>query len=176
MMEYKGYQARVGFDDEAEVFFGEVLHTRDVITFEGTTVEEIRREFHNSVDDYLRFCEERGQEPDKPYSGRFLVRMDPDEHRLVATASVRASLSLNAWVCQRLVACAVGEVGEEAAPAGQIGYTQTAWRIALTKSSTPSGASAVPLSLDALQGLLGTNRQAGLARYASLGTEARYAN
>ena len=81
MMEYKGYYAKVEFDDEANVFHGEVLNLRDVITFEGETVNELRRAFKDSVDDYLAFCADRGEEPEKPYSGKFLVRVEPELHK-----------------------------------------------------------------------------------------------
>src|SRR5690606_9741 len=70
MMEYKGYRARVEFDDEAELFHGEVIGTRDVITFQGRSVEELKTAFADSVDDYLEFCASQGKAPDKPYSGR----------------------------------------------------------------------------------------------------------
>ena len=66
MMEYKGYRATVTFDDEAGVFHGEVVDTRDVIVFEGTSVEQLHREFHCSVDDYLAVCAERGRSPETP--------------------------------------------------------------------------------------------------------------
>lgn len=68
-MEYQGYTAVVEFDDEAGVFHGAVRHLRDVITFEGTSVEELRQAFRDSVDDYVEFCARRGKEPDRPYSG-----------------------------------------------------------------------------------------------------------
>ena len=63
MMDYKGYVGRVEYDDEAGIFHGEVINTRDVITFQGETVEELRKAFRDSVDDYLAFCAERGEEP-----------------------------------------------------------------------------------------------------------------
>lgn len=66
MMEYKGYAGRVEFDDEAGIFHGEVLHTRDVITFQGRSVDELKAAFQESVDDYLAFCEQRGEQPDRP--------------------------------------------------------------------------------------------------------------
>jgi len=69
LMEYKGYFGKVEFDDEANIFHGEVINLRDVITFEGKTVEEIREAFHESIDDYLEFCAARGEDPEKPYSG-----------------------------------------------------------------------------------------------------------
>jgi len=67
MLQYKGYAGHVEFDDETGIFHGEVLDLRDVITFQGKSVEEIERAFRESVDDYLEFCEERHEEPDKPY-------------------------------------------------------------------------------------------------------------
>ncbi|HBJ84154.1 MAG TPA: type II toxin-antitoxin system HicB family antitoxin [Verrucomicrobiales bacterium] len=65
-MNYQGYQSAVSFDDEAEIFHGEVTGIRDVITFQGTTVEELKQAFHASVDDYLAFCASRGESPDQP--------------------------------------------------------------------------------------------------------------
>jgi predicted HicB family RNase H-like nuclease len=68
-MEYKGYIGQVAFDDEASIFHGKVINTRDVITFQGKSVAELKKAFRDSVDDYLAFCSERGEEPDKPFSG-----------------------------------------------------------------------------------------------------------
>ena len=70
MMEYKGYLGQVEFDDEAGTFHGEVINTRDVITFQGKSVAELKKAFQDSVDDYLAFCAARGEEPDKPSSGK----------------------------------------------------------------------------------------------------------
>lgn len=98
MMEYKGYAGRVEFDDEAGTFHGEVVNTRDVITFQGTTVEEIRQAFHDSVDDYLDFCAQLGQAPDKPFTGRFMLRLPPDLHRQAYIAARQAGKSLNSWI------------------------------------------------------------------------------
>ncbi len=98
MMEYKGYIAKVAFDDEAGIFHGEVLNLRDVITFQGTTVAKLRKTFRESVDDYLNFCAERNEPPEKPYSGRFVVRIDPSLHKTIATKAKLADKSLNAWL------------------------------------------------------------------------------
>lgn len=97
-MEYKGYTARVEFDADAGVMFGEVEGLRDVVTFEATDVKHLQRAFHDAVDDYLEMCEKRGREPEKPYSGKFLVRVDPKLHRDIAMAAARAGKSLNAFV------------------------------------------------------------------------------
>ena len=98
MMDYKGYNARVEFDDEAGVFHGEILNIRDVVTFEGRTVVELRKAFRDSVDDYLDFCESRNEPPEKPYSGRFVVRVDPGLHKSIATRAMLNHKSLNSWV------------------------------------------------------------------------------
>lgn len=98
MMEYKGYVAKVEFDDDAGIFHGEVLNLRDVITFQGRTVAELRKAFRESVDDYIEFCAERGEAPEKPYSGHFVVRVDPSLHKAIATQARLADKSLNAWL------------------------------------------------------------------------------
>ncbi len=66
MMKYKGYEAKVNFDDEAGLFHGEVIDLRDVVTFQGTSVEELRVAFRDSIDDYLDFCASRGEQPAQP--------------------------------------------------------------------------------------------------------------
>ena len=97
-MKYKGYSAHVEYDPEERVFAGRVEHIRDVVTFEASDVESLEREFHLSVDEYLEFCRERGAEPEKPYSGNYLVRMGPELHKSVASAAGRNGMSLNAWM------------------------------------------------------------------------------
>jgi predicted HicB family RNase H-like nuclease len=98
MIKYKGYTAKIEFDDQVNVFHGEVLNIRDVITFQGRTVEELRNAFHDSVEDYLDFCAHRNEPPEKPYSGRFVVRLAPSLHRAIATQARLADKSLNAWI------------------------------------------------------------------------------
>lgn len=102
MMNYKGYRCTIRFDDEAEIFHGEVTGLRDVVTFQGKTVEELKVAFRESVDDYLDFCAARGEEPDKPYSGRFLLRVDPSLHRRLVELSADEGESLNNWIASRL--------------------------------------------------------------------------
>ncbi|SOE16840.1 predicted HicB family RNase H-like nuclease [Hoeflea halophila] len=102
MMHYNGYEALVEFDEDAELFHGEVINTRDVITFQGNSASELKKAFAESVDDYLAFCAERGVEPDKPYSGQFVVRAEPALHRALVTAAKRAGVSLNKLVTTTL--------------------------------------------------------------------------
>lgn len=102
MMTYKGYSGTVRFDDEGEILHGEVLGLRDVVTFQGTTVEELKRAFEESIDDYLEFCEERGEKADKPFSGKFLMRIDPQLHRRLYELSADEGESLNSWLKSKL--------------------------------------------------------------------------
>jgi predicted HicB family RNase H-like nuclease len=97
-MEYKGYFAKVEFDDDANIFHGEVINLRDVITFEGETVKKLKKAFQDSVDDYLDFCAERGEDPEKPYSGKFVVRVEPELHKNITIEARKAGKSLNVWV------------------------------------------------------------------------------
>ena len=98
MMEYKGYIGNVEFYDEADIFHGEVINLRDVVTFQGETVEQLRKAFQDSIDDYLEFCCERGEAPEKPYSGKFMVRIEPELHRAVALRAKLTHKSLNTWI------------------------------------------------------------------------------
>ncbi len=102
MMEYKGFVGNVEYDDRAEIFHGEVINTRDVITFQGTSVAELRKAFKDSVDDYLTFCGERGEKPEKPFSGQFVTRISPDLHRNLTAVAIISGQSLNSWVNQQL--------------------------------------------------------------------------
>ena len=102
VMQYKGYLGVFEFDEDAETFHGRVVNTRDVITFEGRSAKELRRALADSVEDYLAFCAERGEEPEKPFSGKFVVRIDPELHRDLVVAAARANKSLNAFVVEAL--------------------------------------------------------------------------
>ncbi len=98
MINYKGYIATIEYDEDARIFAGEVINTRSVITFQGSSVDEIEQEFHNSVDDYLEWCKEDGVEPEKPYSGRFNVRFEPVLHQRAAVAAKSMGISLNKFI------------------------------------------------------------------------------
>jgi predicted HicB family RNase H-like nuclease len=101
-MRYKGYDAVVEYDDDGEIFHGEVINLRDVITFQGKSVSELKKAFAGSVEDYLAFCRERGEEPEKPFSGQFVVRAEPALHKAMFSAAKRAGMSLNKWVTSAL--------------------------------------------------------------------------
>jgi len=109
MMEYKGYTAKVEFDDEAEIFHGEVIGIKDVVTFQGKTPKELKKAFRESVEDYLSFCKERGEAPDKPFTGKFVVRISPELHRKIYLSAKLSNASINAWLNEKLE----GVVNEE---------------------------------------------------------------
>ncbi len=102
MLNYKGYTGHVEFDDEAGIFHSEVLDLRDVVTFQGTSIDELEQAFKESIADYLEFCQTRGEEPDKPFSGRLMLRLSPELHRRAYTSSKREGKSLNQWIAERL--------------------------------------------------------------------------
>lgn len=102
MMEYKGYIGKIEIDDEVGILYGEVINVRDVITFEGTSVEEVQEAFHESVDDYLAFCAERGESPEKPFSGKFVLRLPEELHRQAYIQAKLKNKSLNSWVTEVL--------------------------------------------------------------------------
>jgi predicted HicB family RNase H-like nuclease len=102
MLRYKGYTGRVELDEERRTFHGEVVELRDVVTFEGRSVEELERAFRDSVDDYLDFCRARGEEPDKPFTGRLMVRLPPELHRRVYVRARSEGKSLNQWISEQL--------------------------------------------------------------------------
>src|SRR5229473_3942018 len=102
MMKYKDYLADVQFDDETGIFHGEAINTRDAITFQGVSVKKLRKAFKDSIEDYLTFCKQRGEEPDKPFSGQFVTRIPPELHRQVNLEASISGKSLNAWVVEQL--------------------------------------------------------------------------
>jgi predicted HicB family RNase H-like nuclease len=101
-MTHDGYIARVELDEEAGLFHGEVVNTRDVLTFQGRTLDELRTAFADTIADYVDWCHERGKQPERPYSGNFTVRVSPELHRRIAAAAARDGKSVNAFVVSAL--------------------------------------------------------------------------
>ena len=102
MMKYKGYTGHVVYDDEAKIFHGEVLGIRDVITFQGLSVDELEQAFKDSVDDYLAFCLERKEQPEKPFSGKFNLRIPKELHAKLSIAAQTHGESLNSFITKTL--------------------------------------------------------------------------
>ncbi len=106
-MHYKGYSGEVELDLDAGVLYGRVIGIRDTVTFQSESAAEIRREFEASVDDYLAFCAERGEEPNKPYSGHLPFRTTPERHRQIALAASACGMSMNGWMDETLADAAM---------------------------------------------------------------------
>jgi len=98
ILQYKGYYAAVHFSADDDVFFGKLLGIDDLVNFEGASVKELKKAFHEAVDDYLETCEELGKEPNKTYKGSFNVRISTDLHKAAAVFASVHNISLNDFV------------------------------------------------------------------------------
>lgn len=98
LMRYKGYWAKVQYSEEDDCFWGKVEGIRDSITFEGRTVDDLRKDFEGAIDDYIDWCKKDGIEPQKQYSGSFNIRIAPELHREASLLSKIKDISLNQFV------------------------------------------------------------------------------
>lgn len=101
-MNYKGYKAHIEFDPEDNIFVGTIIGLKDSVVFHGTSVAELETSFHESVDDYLAACKVLGQEPNKPYSGKILLRVPIELHAAVAALAEARGTSINKLAAQVL--------------------------------------------------------------------------
>jgi len=101
-MTYKGYTAIVGYSAEDECLVGHIAGINDVIGFHADSVEEIRKVFQETVDDYLATCAKIGREPNKSYSGKVTLRLPPELHAQLAVQAEAKGSSLNNWMVSRL--------------------------------------------------------------------------
>jgi predicted HicB family RNase H-like nuclease len=108
-MSHKGYSARIEFDERDSLFVGRILGVRTMISFHGETVAGLRSAFEHAVDEYLRDCKAEGTRPERPASGKLLLRIPQDVHRRATVAAQAAGKSLNQWATELLQ----GAVGRE---------------------------------------------------------------
>jgi predicted HicB family RNase H-like nuclease len=101
-MNHRGYTARIDFDERDQIFVGRVLGLRAIISFHGETVAELRAAFESAVDDFLQDCAEQGIKPEKPVSGKMLLRVSPEIHGAALVAAQAAGKSLNQWATKVL--------------------------------------------------------------------------
>lgn len=101
-MSHKGYTARIEFDARDNIFVGRVLGLRAMISFHGETVAMLRSEFETAIEDFLRDCKEQGVRPEKPASGKLMLRMPPEVHGAALIAAQAAGKSLNQWATEVL--------------------------------------------------------------------------
>jgi len=110
VMTYKGYTARIKYDDYDEIFFGKLAGIRDGVGFHADTVADLKAAFHEAVDDYIETCAKIGKDPQKPYSGNLMLRVDPAVHSKAALAAELSGKSLNQWGEEVLRAAAEKQV------------------------------------------------------------------
>jgi predicted HicB family RNase H-like nuclease len=96
-MRYKGYAARIEYDERDDIFVGRVLGMRDIISFHASSVPELHEAFRGALEDYLADCAEQGITPEKPASGKVMLRIRPEVHAAASVAARAAGKSLNQW-------------------------------------------------------------------------------
>ena len=96
-LSHRGYSAVVEFDPEDLIFTGRIANVNDVIGFHADSVDALVVSFHEAVDDYLATCAKLGKQPDKAFSGKIMLRVDPELHAKAALAALASGLSLNQW-------------------------------------------------------------------------------
>jgi predicted HicB family RNase H-like nuclease len=101
-MKHKGYSARIEYSDEDSCFVGHIAGIRDVVGFHGEAVSELRAAFEEAVNDYLETCQKIGRQPQKPYSGKLMLRIPPKVHAAVAQAAEVSGKSINQWAADML--------------------------------------------------------------------------
>lgn len=99
---YEGYAARIEFSSDDECFVGHIAGIKDVVGFHGETVAELKAAFEEAVNDYLETCNMVGKMPQKPYSGKLMLRISPEIHAAVATAAELSGKSINQWASEAL--------------------------------------------------------------------------
>ena len=103
IMMHKGYLAEIDYSDEDALFTGRLAGIDDVIGFHGQSVSELRAAMVEAVEDYLATCKKLGRKPQKTYSGKFLVRLEPAVHARAAIAAQAEGKSLNAWIGEAII-------------------------------------------------------------------------
>ena len=101
-MSYNGYSAQIEYDGEDGIFVVHLVGIRDIVSFHGVTVDELNHHFREAVEHYLAVCEERGENPQKQYSGNLMLRISPDVHAAVAATSKIQGKSINQWAAEVL--------------------------------------------------------------------------
>lgn len=95
VMTYKGYSARVEYDDEDGILFGQIAGIRDGVGFHADNVGALKDAFHEAVDDYIETRRKTGKTPQKPYSGKVMLRLSPELHAKLALTAELQGKSIN---------------------------------------------------------------------------------
>jgi predicted HicB family RNase H-like nuclease len=102
ILKHEGYIAEVGYEEGDELMHGSVVNARAVLHFAGRNIDEMKAAFADTIADYREWCQERGVEPEKPYSGTLSLRIAPELHRRVAEQAAKAGESINQFIADRL--------------------------------------------------------------------------
>ncbi|MBD5553517.1 MAG: type II toxin-antitoxin system HicB family antitoxin [Desulfovibrio sp.] len=105
LIQHKGYYGTVEYSPEDELLYGQVLGISDLISYEGQSVQELKEDFINGLEDYLEACKVSGRAPDKPFSGEFILTIDPGLHARLAACAQTSGQSLNQYAGQILAKC-----------------------------------------------------------------------
>jgi predicted HicB family RNase H-like nuclease len=98
ILNYKGYTGSVEYSEEDEIFYGKIEFITDTVLYEGSSVAELKKSFQEAVEDYIEACSEIGKEPQKPFKGRILTRINPELHKKAALIALQKRISLNKFV------------------------------------------------------------------------------
>ncbi len=102
LMEYKGYHAKIEFDQEDQIFVGSILGINDSLNFHGRSVQELTDSMHDCIDNYLIRCEEIGKEPEREYKGSFNIRIKPEQHKKIALRAASEGITINQFVSRAI--------------------------------------------------------------------------
>ncbi|MBR1477023.1 MAG: type II toxin-antitoxin system HicB family antitoxin [Lachnospiraceae bacterium] len=102
LMEYKGYRAKIEYDKDDNIFVGTVLGLNDILSFHGSSVEELEQGFTNCIENYFEYCRKIGKKPEKEFRGVFNVRINPESHRKAALEAARVGITMNQFVSEAI--------------------------------------------------------------------------
>ena len=102
-LKHKGYTGSVEYSEEDDCLFGKVLGmNKHHISYEGATIEGLKSDFTEAINDYLADCKEEGILPKKPYTGVLNIRISPEAHSKIAMLAKNKSISINAYIKETL--------------------------------------------------------------------------
>ncbi len=101
-LKYKDYLGSVEYSEEDDCLYGRVIGIRGLISYEGTSLEELKKDFYQAVDDYLELCKQQNRIPETAFKGSFNVRIDPELHRNIVIKAKEENMTLNTFVKEAL--------------------------------------------------------------------------
>ena len=98
VVEINGEKAVIAFDPEIQMLRGEFVGLNVGADFYAESVHDLIEEGRKSLAVYLEMCREKGIEPRRKFSGKFNVRLTPDDHAAAVIAAAASGKSLNEWI------------------------------------------------------------------------------